>query len=209
MSFDFSVAEFRHRAARGLLHEAPSDWNRSDDDMNLRAKMIPDGIVPKPASVLIGIVDRAAGPTLLLTQRTAHLSKHAGQIAFPGGRRDEGETAEQAALRETEEETGLNREYMEIVGFLDGYLTVTGYVITPVVAVVREGFTITPHAHEVDEVFEVPLSFLMNRDNLRLDSREFKGVQRHYYVYPYKDRYIWGATAGMLKNLCDRLYELP
>jgi 8-oxo-dGTP pyrophosphatase MutT (NUDIX family) len=209
MNFDFTAAEFRSRAARGLLTDAPPDWNRSDDDMNLRAKMIPDGIVPKPASVLIGIIDRPAGPTLLLTQRTAHLSKHAGQIAFPGGRRDEGETAVHAALRETEEETGLDRNFVEVVGFLDGYLTVTGYVITPVVALVREGFTITPHAHEVDEVFEVPLSFLMNRDNLRLDSREFKGVQRHYYVYPYKDRYIWGATAGMLKNLCDRLYELP
>lgn len=209
MNSEFTLEDFRRRAASGLLVDAPLDWNRSDDDMNQRSRLIPDGIVPKAASVLIGIVDRAGEPTVLLTQRTAHLSNHAGQISFPGGRRDDGENSLEAALRETDEETGLSREFIDVLGYLDGYLTVTGYVIVPVVAVVREGFALVPHAHEVDEVFEVPLDFLMNRDNLRLDSREFKGVQRHYYVYPYKDRYIWGATAGMLKNLCDRLYELP
>ncbi len=201
----FSFNEFRERAGARLLAAAPDGWDRSDDDMNARARMIPDGVVTRPAAVLVPIVCRE-NPTILLTQRTAHLTKHAGQIAFPGGRLDDGETALDAALRETEEETGLHRDFVEPVGFLDGYLTVTGYVVTPVVAWVREGFEVKPQATEVDEVFEVPLDFLMNRDNLRIDQREFKGVQRHYYVYPFQNRYIWGATAGMLKNLSDRLY---
>lgn len=201
----FSFDDFRERAATRLLSVAPDGWNRSDDDMNARAKLIPDGVVTKPAAVLVPIVCRE-NPTVLLTVRTAQLSKHAGQIAFPGGRLDAGETAVDAALRETEEETGLHRQFIDPVGYLDGYLTVTGYVVTPVVALIKEGFELKPHAVEVDDVFEVPLDFLMDRSNLRIDQREFRGVSRHYYVYPFQERYIWGATAGMLKNLSDRLY---
>jgi 8-oxo-dGTP pyrophosphatase MutT (NUDIX family) len=208
MSFTYSVAEFRELSASRLLSAAPESWNRSDDDMNERARMIPDGVVTRAAAVLVPVICRADEATVLLTQRTATMSKHASQIAFPGGRLDDGETALDAALRETEEETGLSRNYISPIGYLDGYLTVTGFVVTPVVALVAEGFDLAPNANEVDEVFEVPLSFLMDRSNLRLDAREFKGVQRHYYVYPYKDRYIWGATAGMLKNLCDRVYAI-
>jgi 8-oxo-dGTP pyrophosphatase MutT (NUDIX family) len=111
-----------------------------------------------------------------------------------------------AALREAEEETGLSRSFVDPLGYLDGYLTVTGYVVTPVVALVREGFTLTPQASEVEDVFEVPLEFLMSYDNIKIDHREFRGVQRHYYAYPYQNRYIWGATAGMLKNMVDRIY---
>jgi 8-oxo-dGTP pyrophosphatase MutT (NUDIX family) len=209
MNFDFSISEFRLLARDRLRPDAPVGWDKSDDDMNERATMIPDGIVTKAAAVLVGVVDRPSGPAIILTQRTAHLSNHPGQIAFPGGRIDDGETALQAALRETEEETGVAREFVECLGYLDGYLTVTGYVVAPVVAVVREGFELSPHAHEVDDVFEVPLSFLMDRKNLQLNSREFRGVQRHYFVYPFQNRYIWGATAGMLKNLCDKLYAPP
>ncbi|MDE2445356.1 MAG: CoA pyrophosphatase [Alphaproteobacteria bacterium] len=177
--------------------------------MNDRARMIPNGVITKPASVLIGIVNRAAGPTVLLTQRTAHLSSHAGQIAFPGGRRDEGETALQAALREADEETGLKPEFVTPLGYLDGYLTVTHYLVTPVVALVREGFSLQAHAHEVDEIFEVPLNFLMDPANCQTHSREWKGMVRHYYVFPHGERYIWGATAGMIRNLYDRLYQNP
>jgi 8-oxo-dGTP pyrophosphatase MutT (NUDIX family) len=201
-----ALEDFKARAARHLLADAPASWNRSDDDMNARARMIPENVVTRPASVLVPIIMRASGPTVLLTQRTEHLSKHAGQIAFPGGRREEGETALAAALRETEEETGLHRDFIQPLGFLDGYLTVTHFVITPVVALVREGFTLTPDVNEVADIFEVPLTFLMHQDNCQLQSREFRGISRHYYAYPFGNRYIWGATAGIIRNMGERLY---
>jgi 8-oxo-dGTP pyrophosphatase MutT (NUDIX family) len=202
----FSFEEFKARARAGLLAEPAAGWNRSDDDMNDRARMIPDGVVTKPAAVLVPIVLREEGPTVLLTQRHANLSKHAGQIAFPGGRMDEGETALSAALREAQEETGLEPSYVLPLGYLDGYLTITQYIVTPVVALVREGFSLQAAAQEVDEIFEVPLSFLMDPANRQIQSREWKGMTRHFYVYPHGERYIWGATAGMIKNLHDRLY---
>ena len=205
MSFDF--ADFQARAKAGLHLEQPPGWNRSDDDMNDRSRMIPDGVVTKPAAVLIPIILRESGPTVLLTQRHADLSKHAGQIAFPGGRLDADETALQAALRETFEETGLDPEFVSPLGFLDGYLTITQYVVTPVVALVRTGFSLQAQPDEVDDIFEVPLSFLMDVQNRQTQSREWKGMTRHFYVYPHGDRYIWGATAGMIKNLHDRLYN--
>jgi 8-oxo-dGTP pyrophosphatase MutT (NUDIX family) len=197
--------DLRARTGR-LLAQEPEDWNRSDDDMNARARMLPENLVPKPAAVLVPIVTRSEGLSVILTQRTATLSKHPGQIAFPGGRIDAGETAVAAALREAEEEVALARAFVEPLGFLDGYLTITGYLVKPVVAIIRDGHTITKHDAEVADVFEVPLDFLMDMQNLRIDSREFKGVQRHYYVFPFGERYIWGATAGMLKSLHDRLY---
>lgn len=205
MSFSFD--DFQARAKAGLWAEPPVGWNRSDDDMNDRARMIPDGVVTKPAAVLIPIVLRSAGPTVLLTQRHADLSKHAGQIAFPGGRLDDGETAVQAALREAHEETGLAPEFVQPLGYLDGYLTITQYIVTPVVALVREGFSLQAAPQEVDDIFEVPLSFLMDAQNRQTQSREWKGMTRHFYVFPHGDRYIWGATAGMIKNLHDRLYN--
>jgi 8-oxo-dGTP pyrophosphatase MutT (NUDIX family) len=205
MSYDF--ADFQARAKARLLTEPPVGWNRSDDDMNDRARMIPDGVVTKPAAVLVPIILRENGPTVLLTQRHADLSKHAGQIAFPGGRMDAGETALQAALRETFEETGLAMEFVSPLGFLDGYLTITQYVVTPVVALVREGFSLQAAPQEVDDIFEVPLSFLMDPANRQTQSREWKGMTRYFYVYPHGERYIWGATAGMIKNLHDRLYN--
>ena len=205
MSFDFD--DFQMRAKVGLRTEPPSGWNRSDDDMNDRARMIPDGVASKPAAVLVPIVLRESGPTVLLTQRHADLSKHAGQIAFPGGRTDAGETALQAALREAEEEIGLPPEFVQPLGYLDGYLTITHYMVTPVVALVREGFSLQAAPQEVDDIFEVPLSFLMDVQNRQTQSREWKGMTRHFYVFPHGDRYIWGATAGMIKNLHDRLYN--
>lgn len=198
--------DLRGRIGR-LLAEEPFDWKRSDEDMNSHATVaFPEKANPKPAAVLVPIICRKTALTVLLTLRTETLSKHPGQIAFPGGRIDKNETAVEAALREAEEEVSLNRSFVEPLGFLDGYLTITDYLVKPVVALIHEGHSITKQAEEVAEVFEVPLDYLMDMANLRVGSREFNGVQRHYYVFPFGDRYIWGATAGMLKSLHDRLY---
>jgi len=156
--------------------------------------------------VLIPVICRDDQLTVLLTQRTEHLTKHAGQIAFPGGRRDAGETPLETALRETHEETGLTAKYIEPLGYLDGYLTVTGYLVNPVVALVHEGFALQAEAAEVSDIFEVPFDFLMNNANRETHTRDWQGLTRHYYAYPFGNRYIWGATAGMIKNLGDRLY---
>ncbi len=198
-----TLAEFCSRAPDVLRADAPDTWDLSDDEMNSKAQMIPAGIVPKPAAVLVGVMENS-GPTLLLTQRKATLSSHGGQIAFPGGRMDVGETPLQAALREAEEETGLDRRFVEPLGFLDGYLTVTGYFVVPVVARILPGFSFTPQVDEVDDIFDVPLPFLLDAKNRETQTREWKGMTRRYYVYPYEQRYIWGATAGMIKNLSDR-----
>jgi 8-oxo-dGTP pyrophosphatase MutT (NUDIX family) len=158
------------------------------------------------AAVLVPLVDRPAGMTVLLTLRTAHLSTHAGQIAFPGGRvEDRDSDIIATALRETEEEIGLSRTRIEPVGRLDRYVTRTGFAITPVVGIVHPPFELTLDANEVDEAFEVPLDFILDRNNRRLEQAEFQGVTRHFYVFPYGDRYIWGATAGMLVNLAELL----
>jgi mutator protein MutT len=198
--------DFKLRAKSLLLIEPPVGWNRSDDDMNDRARMIPDGVVTKPAAVLVPIILRDE-PMMLLTQRHADLSKHAGQIAFPGGHVDAGETALQAALREASEEVGLDPKFVTPLGYLDGYLTITQYVVTPVVALVDAACNFTAQPQEVDDIFEVPLSFLMDAKNRQTQTREWKGMTRYFYVYPHGERYIWGATAGMIKNLHDRLYN--
>lgn len=173
--------------------------------MNQKARMIPEGVAPKAAAVLVGVVERPDGLHVLLTQRHAGLKKHAGQIAFPGGRIDEGETPLAAALRETHEETGIDPRFVEPLGYLDGYLTVTAFFVTPVVAILRPGFALVAQANEVDDIFNVPLSFLLNPKNLETHAREWNGIARQYYAYPFGDRYIWGATAGMIKNLAERL----
>src|SRR4051794_11083166 len=164
------------------------------------------GIVPvpetwKPASVLVPLVDRPTGVTVLLTQRTADMPSHAGQIAFPGGRREAGEDAVATALRETEEEVGIARRFVEVVGAVDLYHTGTGFEITPVVGIVTPGFTVVAQAREVADVFEVPLEHFLDEVNHQISSREYQGRQRRYYAMPYGERYIGGATAGMLKNL--------
>ncbi len=163
------------------------------------------GREPVPASVLIPIVLRQR-PTVLLTQRTAHLSSHSGQIAFPGGKRDASDEDLQAtALREAYEEVGLRAEFVQILGSLPIYVTGSAFVITPVVALVQDGFSLVRNAHEVDDVFEVPLEFLMNPANHRRHALEWEGVRREWLSMPYQDgmteRFIWGATAGMLRNL--------
>ncbi len=159
---------------------------------------------PAPAAVLLPLVMRER-LHLLLTQRTVHLSTHSGQIAFPGGKVDAGDRdATAAALRETEEETGLNAAHVEVLGTLPQYITGTQFFITPVVALVRPGFTLQPNPHEVDDVFEVPLDFLMDPLNHRRHAMEWNGEVQEWYSMPYDDgrqeRFIWGATAGMLRN---------
>jgi len=154
------------------------------------------------ASVLVPIVARPVAPTVLFTQRTAHLKKHSGQISFPGGRAevtDEG--PEHTALRETWEEIGLAPERVELLGRLSDYHTRTGFRVTPIVGIVLPPFDLNPDGNEVAEVFEVPLSFLLDLRNMQRHSREFEGEQRHFFAIDYEGRYIWGATAGMLVNL--------
>ena len=154
------------------------------------------------ASVLVPIVDRAPGPTVLFTQRTAHLKNHSGQISFPGGRAEASDgSAERTALRETWEEVGLPEERVELLGRLSDYHTRTGYRITPVVGIVSLPFELNPDTNEVADVFEVPLAFLLDARNHQRHSREFEGEQRYFFAIPFEGRYIWGATAGMLVNL--------
>lgn len=163
---------------------------------------------PRPAAVLVPIVDHPGGPTVLLTERTAHLHDHAGQVAFPGGRQDPQDTdAIDTALRETVEEIGLARECVEIVGELPEYLTGTGYRVTPIVGVVRPGFSLRLDEFEVAEAFEVPLGFLMDPRHHQLRRVRWEQGERVFYAMPYapqgagREYFIWGATAAMLRNL--------
>lgn len=162
---------------------------------------------PRPAAVLVPIVAHEA-PTVLLTQRSKHLSTHAGQVAFPGGRIDPGDVSPlAAALREADEEVGLPARYATPLGYLDSYLSGTGFRIVPVVALIEPGFSLKINEAEVDEAFEVPLSFLMTRENHARHSGVWKGVERHFYAMPFEQRNIWGATAGIIRSLYEKLYE--
>jgi 8-oxo-dGTP pyrophosphatase MutT (NUDIX family) len=159
----------------------------------------------RPAAVLIAVVDHAQ-PTVLLTQRSAHLNDHAGQISFPGGKIDPDDTSPlEAALREAWEEVGLSREFIDPIGYLDLYATGFGFRILPTVARVRPGFELRINPGEVDDAFEVPLAFLMDAANHQTHSKEYRGIMRSYYAMPFEERYIWGATAGMLRVLYERI----
>jgi len=163
------------------------------------------GSPPIPAAVLIPIVARSE-LSVLLTKRTATLARHAGQIAFPGGRIDDGDASPvAAALREAHEEIGLDPARVSVLGTLDTYRSGTGYAITPVVALTTPGQSLTLHPGEVDEVFEVPLAFLMAAATMKIHSRIWQGSERHYYAIPFGERYIWGVTAGIIRNMQLRL----
>jgi 8-oxo-dGTP pyrophosphatase MutT (NUDIX family) len=174
------------------------------------AALVPPGTALVPASVLVPLVCHPDGMTILLTQRTSHLLHHAGQISFPGGRTEEGDrTPEDAALRESHEEIGLTPDRIDIVGRLDDYVTITGFHVVPVVALLSPPLHLSPDPFEVAEIFEVPLSFVMNPENHQRHSRVTpQGETRWFYALPFQDRYIWGATAAMLVNLYEVLADL-
>jgi 8-oxo-dGTP pyrophosphatase MutT (NUDIX family) len=161
----------------------------------------------RAAAVLVPVVDREEGATIILTTRAKGLRNHSGQVAFPGGSIDPGDASpEAAALREAHEEIALDPAFVETIGRLPVYVSGTGFVITPVLALVRPGFTLAPEPGEVADVFEVPLSFLMDAANHTRESRMWQGRERHYYVMPFGERFIWGVTAGIIRTLYERLY---
>jgi 8-oxo-dGTP pyrophosphatase MutT (NUDIX family) len=210
---DIGSAEFFDRARARLRFEIPPGLNDasiipiSGDPGNDRMLQIIAQERPiRPAAVLIPVVDHAE-PTVLLTQRAAHLNDHAGQISFPGGKIDATDASPlDAALREAEEEIGLGREFIDPIGYLDLYATGFGFRILPTLARVKPGFKLRINETEVDDAFEVPLAFLMDPANHQLHSKEFRGVERSYYAMPFAERYIWGATAGILRVLYERIY---
>ncbi len=209
-----TAPEFFARARERLTLETPPGLTdatvapaRGDHDADPAMKAISEIRPIRPAAVLIAVVDRPE-PTVLLTQRAQHLPDHPGQISFPGGKIDKTDADPmQAALREAEEEIGLTRELVKPIGYLDLYMTTLGYRIVPVIARVEPGFELTLNAAEVDVAFEVPLSFLMDHANMERHSRDWQGIERHYYAITFGERYIWGVTAGIMRDMRERIYR--
>lgn len=208
----FSAADFRRR----VLEDGEGVAEREDREardigdhiLNPSVRLSGDGIRLKDAAVLVPVIDDGDEARVIFTQRTKTLRNHSGQISFPGGGIDaQDRSPEEAALRETEEEIGVSRRFIETVGRMPDYISGTGFRIKPVLAVVRPGFTLTPNPAEVDEVFEVPLSFLMNPANHSRGSRMFQGRERFFYEMPYGERYIWGITAGIVRSIYERFYS--
>lgn len=193
-------------AARRLALGSPSGSGQGDHSLNPHVRREAPVRPLKPAAVLVPVVLRHPQLQVLFTRRADHLARHAGQVSFPGGRLNgEAEQAVDAALRETEEEIGLRRDHVEILAELDSYETGTGFCIQPFIGLVREGFELRVDAEEVAEVFEVPLSFLMDSRNHETHSGVWQGAERRYYAIPFGRHYIWGATAGILVNMHHRL----
>jgi 8-oxo-dGTP pyrophosphatase MutT (NUDIX family) len=207
------TADFFARARARLTLDVPpaltdpaAKGARGDPDLNAALWVRAGVSATKPAAVLVPIVARSE-PTVLLTLRTAELANHAGQVAFPGGKIDlADDSPAAAALRETEEEVGLSPALIEPIGYLDLYLTFSGFRILPTVARVSPDFSLILNPREVTETFEVPLSFLMNPEHHQRKTREWQGMAREYYAFDFENRYIWGITAGILRNLLERVY---
>ena len=211
---DFIGRDFFGRAGARLTLDAPPALTDPTAQGIRRGDLDLDPVVweragvraTRPASVLVAVIDRGE-PTILLTQRTAELTSHAGQVSFPGGKIEADDASPlAAALREAREEVGLASTLVEPIGYLDLYLTFSGFRILPTVARVKPDFTLTLNPSEVTEAFEVPLAFLMNPANHQRKTRDWKGIQREYYAMPFENRYIWGITAGILRNLYERIY---
>jgi 8-oxo-dGTP pyrophosphatase MutT (NUDIX family) len=209
-----SSDEFYARARERLSLKVPAGVSdpsitprRGDHDVDPVMLKISEVRPIRPAAVLVGIVDHPE-PTVLLTQRAQHLPDHPGQISFPGGKIDKTDADPlAAALREADEEIGLDRAHAEPLGYLDVYMTTLGYRIVPVITRVTPGFLLKLNASEVDNVFEVPLAFLMDQTNMQRHSRDWQGMTRHYYAVTFGEHYIWGVTAGILRNLHERIYK--
>jgi 8-oxo-dGTP pyrophosphatase MutT (NUDIX family) len=203
-----ALAQRRLRRSLSLADlEGAAPGGISDDASDGRRREL-DSLAPlRPAAVLLPIVDRPGGLSVLLTLRAADLRAHSGQVAFPGGKIDPGETPCEAALREAHEEIGLQARFVEPLGWLDPFFTGTGFRVAPLVALVEPSFSLTVNKVEVEEVFETPFDFLMDAANHRLEEREWQGRRRKYYAIPHEGRYIWGATAGILRNLYEKLFS--
>lgn len=202
-------AAITRETVRRRLAAPPARRERGDGDLNpdlRRRELMAQGKTLRPAAVLVPLIDRAVGMTVLLTHRSPHLADHAGQISFPGGRIEETDAdATTCALREAHEEVGLPPASVEVVGRLDTYVVRTGYEVTPVVGLVDPPAALRPDPTEVAEVFEVPLEFFLDPANVELRERTINGMVRQFYVWPYQRHHIWGATAGMLVNLSEAL----
>ena len=180
---------------------------RSDYDLNPAWKAERGRVASRPAAVLMPIVARPEGLSVILILRPETMAAHPGQVSFPGGKVDAADSSPvETALREAEEEIGLARANVEVLGFLDCYQVGSGFRVVPVVGLVTPPFTLNVHAREVADAFEVPLAFLMDKQNHALHSRDWKGLSRRYYAMPFGERYIWGVTAGILRNLYERIY---
>lgn len=201
-----ALAAARLRAEPPRLDERRADL-RGDHALNVKTWTLPNGEPPRIAAVLIPVVAHPDGPAVLLTERAASLRQHSGQIAFPGGKMDPDDpTPLAAALREAEEEIGLDPARVRPLGYLDAYLSGTNYFIVPALGLVEPGFRLALNRREVESVFEVPLAFLMDEENHELHARDWRGAVRTYYAMPFGERYIWGVTAGILRNMHERLY---
>lgn len=188
--------------AIGKVHTASSDF-----DLNPEVSL-PENRVLRPAAVLIAVQNSESGPRIILTQRASTLKHHAGQIAFPGGKRDEQDTSlEDTALREADEEIGLHPDNVQILGRLPAHETVTGFSVTPVLGMVRATFNPKPDQNEVAEVFSTPLHHVTNTAQFSVQGRRWRGQQRRYYTVPYGPYYIWGATARILHVLAEGMQE--
>ncbi|POF29828.1 CoA pyrophosphatase [Roseibium marinum] len=204
-------SDWAHHLRERLAQASLLDRERETGDHILNPDLGPyakwDG-PPRDAAVLIGLVETREGPNVVLTQRTGHLNSHAGQIALPGGKIDPQDKGPvEAALREAEEEIGLQPKRVELLGSLAPYLTGSGYRVVPVVGAITEITAFRPNPEEVEDIFEVPLAFLMNPANHQKLSRDWEGRQRYFYAMPFGERYIWGVTAGIIRSFYETVYR--